>query len=131
MRKHLLAGGLIALSLLGTAVANADPVSKTPMQCFYSNDWSGWKATPDSKSIYIRVGVNKLYRLDLSSACPALQAPNSHLITDLHGSSSICSALDLDMRVSDGTGFATPCIVSEITPLTAAEATALPKDLRP
>jgi hypothetical protein len=135
MRKHLLAAtlaGLTALSVLGLAIADAQPASsKPPQQCFYSNDWDGWKATPDSKAIYIRVGINKIWRLDLASACPTLQSPNPHLITKLHGSSSICSALDLDLRVSDDSGFAVPCIVSELTPLSAAEAAALPKNLRP
>lgn len=136
MRNHRLAttlAGLAALSVLGLAVADADAQTtpKPAQECFYSNDWDGWKATPNSKSIYIRVGVSKIYRLDLSAACPELNSPNPHLITKLHGGSSICSALDLDLRVSDGAGFSTPCIVANITPLSAAEAAALPKNLRP
>lgn len=128
MRKHLLATlliGLAAAPMLGAAAANA-----APAQCFYSSDWNGWKATPDGKSIYIRVGVNRLYRIDLASACPTLQAPNARLITRMRGSSSICGPLDMDLSVSDG-GFKTPCIVSDITPLSAAEASALPKSMRP
>jgi hypothetical protein len=134
MRNRVLASlltGLAIASVVGLAVADAQPAAKSAQQCFYSQDWNGWKATPDGKSIYIRVGISKLYRLDLSSACPALLSPNPHLITKMHGSSSICTALDIDLRVSDGSGFSTPCIVSEITPLSAAEAAALPKDLRP
>jgi len=129
MRKHLLATlliGLAAAPMLGATAASA-----APAQCFYSNDWSGWKATPDSKSIYIRVGMNRIYRLDLANACPSLQAPSARLITTMRGSSSICSALDLDLSVSDGAGFKVPCIVSNITPLSAAEASALPKSMRP
>lgn len=134
MRNHLLAttlAGLAALSMLGLGVADAQPAAKPAQQCFYSHDWNGWKATPDAKSIYIRVGISKIYRLDLSAACPTLLSPNPHLITETHGSSSICTALDIDLRVSDGGGFSTPCIVSEITPLSAAEAAALPKNLKP
>lgn len=134
MRKQLLATALfgIAAATLFGPVAMADPQPKQQTQCFYSSDWDGgWKATPDSKSIYIRVGINKIYRLDLSAPCPGLQAPMSHLITEQRGGSSICSAIDLDLKVSDGHGFSTACIVSNLTQLSAAEASALPKNMRP
>jgi hypothetical protein len=134
MRKNLFAttlAGLAVASVVGLAAADAQPTARPPQRCFYSTDWSGWKATPDSKSIFIRVGVNQIYRLDLSNSCPDLQNPGSHLITKLRGGSTICSALDLDLSVSDGHGFSTPCIVSNITPLSKDEASALPKNLRP
>ena len=128
MRKHLLATVLVSLAaapLLGAAAASA-----APAQCFYSNDWHGWKATPDAKSIYIGVGMHRVYRIDLASACPTLRTPNAQLLTEMRGSSSICGPLDLDLSVTDG-GFKTPCIVENITPLSAAEASALPKSMRP
>jgi hypothetical protein len=133
MRKRLLATTLIgvAVAVLGMAAADAQPSQKPAPQCFFSQDWDGWKATKDSKTIYIRVGVSHIYRLDLSNACPELQMPDAHLITHIRGSSTICTALDLDLKVSDMHGFATPCIVSQITPLSPAEAAALPKDVRP
>ena len=123
--------GMAAATLFGPA-AVAQPSTKPAPQCFYSSDWDGgWKATPDSKSIYIRVGINRIYRLDLSAPCPELQAPMSHLITEQRGGSSICSAIDLDLKVSDGHGFSTACIVSNLTPLSPEQASALPKDQRP
>lgn len=134
MRKRLLAAtlvGLAAASLMGPAAALAQPAARTPAQCFYPNNWNGWKATPDSKAIYIRVGVSDIYRLDLSAACPELQEPNAHLINDVRGPSQICSAVDLDLKVSDGHGFSTPCIVSSVTPLSRDQASALPRNLRP
>jgi hypothetical protein len=66
----------------------------------------------------------------MSGACPALLDPASHLITNNH-SSSICSALDWDLRVSEGHGFVTGCIVDKMTLLTPDQAAALPKKLRP
>ncbi len=134
MRKRFLTStliGLAAVSMLGLAAADSQSAPQPAQQCFFSQDWNGWKATPDSKSIYIRVGVNKLYRLDLSVACPELRMPDVHLVTKLRGGSMICSALDLDLSVSDSHGFKTPCIVSNITPLSDAEAAALPNNLRP
>lgn len=133
MRKRFLTTlliGLAAASAVGLA-ADAQPSTKPAPSCFFSVDWDGWKATPDSKSIYIRVGVRDVYKLDLSSACPELQMPDAHLVTHIRGSDSICSPLDLDLRVSDMHGFATPCIVSAITPLSPAEAAALPPKLKP
>jgi hypothetical protein len=138
MRIRVLATTLIGLAAAAMFGLSADaqspqkpPSQKPAPQCFFSIDWQGWKATPDSKAIYIRVGVNKIYRLDLSSACPELQMPDAHLITHIRGSDLICSPLDIDLRVSDMHGFATPCIVTAITPLSDAEAAALPSKLKP
>jgi hypothetical protein len=132
MRKHVLAGSLVAMTALSLAAAGANAQSgSAPAQCFYSQDWDGWKASPDSKMIYIRVGVNRIYRLDLANACPELQEPNAHLVNHLRGTSEICSPLDLDLSVAVDPGFKTPCIVSKLTPLSKEQASALPKELRP
>ena len=130
-RFHRTAGvfGLAIILSFGFTVANAQP---SKMSCFWVRDWAGWKITPDAKSMYIRVSMNRIYRLDFRGACTAAQFGGSHLVTKSRGSSSICSPLDLDLRVSQGRhGIATPCIVSAITQLTPDEATALPKPLRP
>jgi len=122
----LLLTGLAAGALAAAPAARADSA-----QCFYSHDWDGWKATPDSKTIFIKVGVNKIYRIDLARACPDLQAPYAHLITDTPDNSAICSAIDLNLRVSDNGGSRVSCIPSHITRLSPEEAAALPKNLRP
>jgi hypothetical protein len=119
------------VALLAPFGASAQPAKPTAPKCFYSRDWNGWKASPDGKSIYIRVGVRDLYRLDFSHSCSAAQGVGVHLVTRVRGSSLICNPIDLDLKVSDGRGFATPCIVSGITPLSAEDAAALPKNLRP
>ncbi len=128
--SRVLIGAGLAMVLAAPA-ATAQPAAKQREQCFASSDWNGWKASPDSKTIYIRIGVNKLYRIDLASACPELNDPVVHLVTKIRGSPWICNALDLDLRVSDDHGFETPCFVSKLTPLTAEEAAAVPKNLRP
>jgi hypothetical protein len=112
---------------LALSDASAAPSSS---QCFLSSEWAGWKPTPDSRAIYIRVSVNRLYRLDLAYACPMLQQPDVHLVTRLTGS-WVCHPLDLDLRVADTHGFMTACTVSKITPLSPEEAKALPRNLRP
>ena len=68
--------------------------------------------------------------LDLVGSCPTLLIPNAHLVTVFRGPTQVCSAVDLDMKVSDG-GIATPCLVDKITPMSPAEVKALPAKLQP
>ena len=124
-----------ALSLLvATSLAAADPASPVPAkrpQCFFIRDFQNWKA-PDAKTLYIRVSLHQYYRLDLAGSCSAALA-HSHLITKWRGSDWVCSALDWDLKVSQGAvrGFATPCIVKTMTALTAQEAATIPKKFKP
>ena len=122
---------MAALALAAAVVAVPVTSSAAKSECFLSGDWRGWRATPDSKAIYIRVGVSRVYRLDLSTQCPSLQQAGVHLVTRLRGGPWICHPLDLDLSISDGHGFKTPCIVNKITRPSSEEATALPKDQRP
>jgi len=119
---------LATLTLVGTS-ANAQPAVQKP-QCFRSSDWRGWRATPDASALYIRVGARGIYRVDFAHACNGL-GRGSQLVHRSRGGRSICSALDLDLRVAVGSGMSTPCIASKLTQLTPEEATALPKGLRP
>ena len=131
MRKFRLAAviGLVAASVVGLSGAYAAPAT-APSRCFNTRDWSGWTVSPDGRSMYIRTGVRNLYRLEFANACRAAQGIGVHLVTRVRGSAFVCSPLDLDLKVSDG-HMATPCIISNITPLSADEAAALPKALRP
>ena len=122
---------LSAGALLGPPSAHAGPAASGPARCFYSRDWSGWTVTPDARSMYIRVGVRDVYRLDFATICSAAQGVGAHLVTRIRGSSLVCNPIDLDLKVADGNGFATACLVNRITPLSAEEAAALPKKLRP
>ena len=119
-----------AASGLAAAQPAATPSAKPAPQCFRSHDWEGWKASPDSKSIYIRVGISKFYRIDFSDSCPTLNAPNAHLVTQ-SVNDLVCSPIELDLKVVDSPGFAVPCIVSAITPMSPADVAALPKKLKP
>jgi len=124
------------LAVTAAAAASFTPARSapsTPRACFHTHDWNGWRATEDAKAIYLRVGVNQIYRLDLASACANLRNPGAHLVISPRPTDQICNPVDLDLRVAPGpgAGFATPCIVSAMTGLTAAEAAALPKILRP
>jgi len=82
--------------------------------------------------MYIRVNMNKYYRLDMSGSCPALLWPDAHLIMNVRGPDTICSPLDWDLKVSTGLhGIPMPCIVKTMTPLTPDQAAAIPKKFKP
>lgn len=131
--SHILtmAGLASALALTCAPTALPEPAKPGTTACFFSRDWDGWKASADSKAIYIKVARRDVYRLDLASSCPDLHYPMAHLVTQFRGTDSVCNALDIDLKVSDGSGFAVPCIVSKLTQLSKEEAAALPKDLQP
>lgn len=124
--------GLTVLS----APAFAEDMARPAPRCFSMQEFQGWKA-PDARTIYIRVGVNDFYRLDLSAPCQSLLYPDSHLITKVRGSDQVCSGVDWDLSVSDssgmtrGAGFKEACIVKTQTPLSPAEVAQIPKKFKP
>ncbi len=102
-------------------------------QCFPITSFENWRAL-DSKTMYLRVNVNEVFRIDMEGECPELTYPDAHLVTVWRGSSEVCGPLDWDLKVADGTGpgsFAVPCIVKGQTRLTSAEAAAIPKKFKP
>jgi hypothetical protein len=123
MRTILMASALAAIALAGLP-ANAQAPGQS---CFYSNQWTSWKA-PNDHTLYLNVG-NRVYRLDLAASCPTLNMGSATLITQSH-SAQICSAIDWDLKVRSG-NITTGCIVSKMTQLTPDEIAALPKDARP
>ena len=120
----------LVLSVIGAASAFA---AEAPHgQCFPASDFRNWHAA-DAKTLYIRAAVERVYRVDLGRDCPTLLWPDAHLVLKTHGGSEICSPLDVDLRVGQGTGGGVPerCLVKSLTELTADEAAALPKGVKP
>lgn len=124
-----LAGAVFLLPVAGLAQPPA-PSPAPKNECFFTSQFANWRAGGD-RTIYIRTNANRFYRLDLTGRCPALTSPGAMLVNKFH-SSSICSPLDWDMRVSQGPGsIAMSCTVSKMTRLSPAEVAALPKDQKP
>jgi hypothetical protein len=99
--------------------------------CFFINQWEGWHAT-DANTVYLRVNIKDIYRLDLSAGSQELTWPGFyHLVSVTRGPDSVCSPLDLQLALSDGRGFYQPLIVKTITKLTPEQIDALPKKDRP
>ncbi len=125
---------VLSALLAGSIGAQAQPGPSHPANnpsCFFVNQFQNWRA-PDARTIYVRVNIDRYYRLDLSRECPALRYPGAHLIMNVRGPSTICSAVDWDLKVNMGKrGISEPCIVRTMTPLTPAEAAAIPKRFKP
>lgn len=124
----------VAAMALGAA-ALASQASAQPgqgKQCFRMSEMRGWKATPDARGIYYRVGLRDVYYAELAGACPTLRQPDVHLVNKVTND-LICSPIEFDLRVSDNIrGFAPiPCIVKSYRMLSPEEAQALPPKLKP
>jgi hypothetical protein len=134
IRHNILGAGVALAAVFGIAVAAASAADSTPAHrgdsCFLASQWSGWKS-PSPSVIYLKIDINRVYRLDLSAGSSELQEPDVHLVSVIRGSNWICSPLDLQLEVSDLNGFREPLIVKAITPLTPDEGKAIPAKYRP
>jgi len=123
---------LMASALAGTVLAAALPAAAQPGQsCFYVTQWNGWKA-PDDHTLYLNIGNNRVFKVDLAGACPALTTGDAKIVSIDRGSNGlICSPLDLDLHVSMGDHIVTACIVHGLSELTPDQISTIPKNLRP
>lgn len=100
------------------------------MNAFLSQ-FESWKPGGDEKTMYIRVTGRRFYRLDLANRCSEMSWPGATMVNRFRGS-TVCSPLDWDMMVSQGTGGgAAPCIVKKMTRLSDTEVAALPAKQKP
>ena len=121
----------IALFVTSGAAFAQQPDATPRKSCFLVTQFDNWRAA-DNKTVYIRTNMTRYYRLDMAQECPALRWPDAHLIMNVHGPDTICSAVDWDLKVSnDPRGFAMPCIVKTMTELAPAEVQALPPKFKP
>jgi hypothetical protein len=126
-RLIALCAGLAVAGSLGFAGQALAADTSRQSSCFLSRDWEGWKS-PSPNVIYLRVGVSRIYRLDLSAGSNQLQEPGMHLVDVVRGSDWICDPLDLQLQLKDDHGaFEEPLIVKAITRLTPDEIASIPK----
>lgn len=129
MKALILAGAVAVLGLAGAAAHADSPAAKPQSTCFFSRDWSNWRS-PDEHTIYLRVNVSDIYRVDLSYGSKMLAWPDTHLINVMRGTDTICSPIDLDLKISED-GFVEPLFVKSITKLTREQVAAIPKKFLP
>ncbi|HTT97122.1 MAG TPA: DUF6491 family protein [Rhizomicrobium sp.] len=126
--KRVLVLASTLMILMGSSAMAADRA----MACFSMHEFDGWRAQ-DAKTIFIRVSQTRYYRLDLGASCPLLTEQGVHITTLTSGSQRMCTAADWDLRVSRDVPGSLPshCIVKTMTPLSPAEADAIPKEFKP
>jgi len=132
MHRYMTGAALLgALAMTGSSLASAEPSAAAKgSSCFYANDWQSWRA-PDNHTMYLRVGLRRVFKLDFASSCQTMTWPDVHLVSVFRGTDSVCSPLDLDLKVADGSGIVEPCIVSGLSELTPDQIAALPKKSLP
>jgi hypothetical protein len=130
----LAAAGAAMLAAVPAAAKGADMPRRglAGADCFNSRDWTNW-SSPSPDVIYLKVRNRDVYRVDLlASGHRNLDAPGKYLLTTQRsGSGRVCSPLDLDLKLGDLSGFATPLFPQAITRLTRDEIAALPRKDRP
>jgi hypothetical protein len=130
LRSATLAAGLAA-GLLAAAASPALAASSDHSSCFLASNWDGWKS-PDPSTIYVRITLARVFRLDLAHPSNQLNDPSVHLLSKVRGSSWICSPIDLDLSVVDDHGVSRePLFVKQMTELTPDEIKAIPAKYRP
>lgn len=129
-----LAGAALAAAALASlsACASAPPAGAlASADCFSTVNWRGW-SSPVDDVIYLRVGVNDIYRIDLVPGSGRnLDSGGQFLISESVGSNRVCTANDLQLAIADPVGFRTPLFPRTITKLTPEEVAALPTTQRP
>jgi hypothetical protein len=121
--------------LLGLAIAAAAPIAASAAEpatrtCFSTREWKGWSA-PEPDMLYLRVGTKDIYRVGLREGSPRIDKMGTFIVSEVRGSSQICTPLDLDLTLQDHTGFRGALIATSLTKLTSAEAAAIPLKDRP
>ena len=119
-------------AVLAGAVFSAPVVSAQPAadsshgnQCFVRSNINGFQA-PDDRTVYIRVGVNDIYRLSLMVDCTSLSFRQGIGLESTPGDPWICSPIQATVVYRD-VGIRNRCPVSDIHKLTPDEIAALPK----
>jgi hypothetical protein len=125
----LAAVAALAAGAVLPAAASADAPVRT--SCFSTTSWQGWTAAKNGDALYLKVRSNEVYRVDLTPGSHARRGPGDFLVNQVHGSNWICSALDLNLSISDDMGFRRPLIATNLRRLSPAEIAALPKSERP
>jgi hypothetical protein len=119
------------LALVLPAAASAAPEHAPTRDCFLSRNWEGWSAPRGDNILYLRVRPDDIYRVELTAGTRIHRYGSEFLVNQVRGSSWICSALDLDLAISDYNGFTRPLIATDLRKLTPEEVAAIPHEDMP
>ncbi len=130
--KAIALAGLIAL---GASTVSADPPAPAKKAspahaCFPRSMISGFNA-PDEHTLYLRVSVRDIYRIETMGPCPDMDWSMRLGIEDRGGGGWICTGDLADVIVADSGLGHLRCPVRIGPKLTPEEVAALPKKSRP
>jgi hypothetical protein len=115
----------VVLSLLLPAIAGAAPEQAAGRDCFLSRNWRGWSAAREESALYLRMVDGDIYRVELTGSRVRRYA-GEFLVNQVRASTWICSALDLDLALSDYNGFSRPLFPIALRKLSPEEVAAIP-----
>ncbi|MDO1557962.1 DUF6491 family protein [Brevundimonas sp. 2R-24] len=98
--------------------------SSAPRQCFFVNQVAGFSST-DDRNVYLRVGVNDIYHVQIIGHCPDIDWSSRIGIQPRGGGSSVCTGFDADLIVPRLGGGVDRCLIRSVRKLSDAEAAAL------
>lgn len=127
-RALLIAAAVALVSPAAAAPPAADP--KPARQCFSSGQVTNFRAGEDDRTLYLRVGVKEVYRLDLLMPCPEIDFSHQIAIRSRGGAMNICSGLDA-VILAPSTRGVRRCEVRTVERLTPEAVAALPSRERP
>ena len=132
MSRRLKLLPLIALAAATFAASAAFADAGPPQSnCFRARDWISWKS-PAPNVVLVKVGANRVFRLDLRQGSDQLKYSDVHLTNRNMHSAWLCSPLDFDLMLSDTHGVIHQSLaVSSLRPLTPDEIAAIPPSDRP
>ncbi|HWU26647.1 MAG TPA: DUF6491 family protein [Rhizomicrobium sp.] len=104
-------------------------IAEGVQRCFTGADLTNWHAA-DTRTIYLRIGVNRIYRVSLARECQTLRYFDAKLLLEMRGGHTVCAPVDLGIKAGEG-GVFEPCFVQSLNELSPEEASALPAKLKP
>jgi hypothetical protein len=130
--------GAAALAVITTAAlfvsADAQPQPHTGTlgtskdnPCFFQHDVSSF-SSPNDHTVYLRVGVDDYYKLDLTGYCGNLDFALGIALQNRSGGPTICSPLDAELIVRQSGEPTNHCPVTAIHKLNQAEVLTLGKN---
>jgi hypothetical protein len=128
MNTRMLLAALSLAAVFGAFPQDGQAAAK-PSQCFVRRNINGFSA-PNDRTVYIRVGVSDVWRLDLMTDCTGLSFRQNFGLEARPATAWICSPLDATVIVRQ-TGMNQRCPVTAMHKLTPDEIAALPKRDRP
>jgi len=117
----------VLLAALGAAIALAGPAAaaSSDQACIARRNINGFNA-PDDRTVYIRAGVNQIFRLDLMNDCLNLSFRQTIGFDNRPNRNWICTPLEATI-VYRGNGMKQRCPVKAMRKLTPEEIAAVPK----